>query len=644
MGAEWGRDSVGIDGPPSAPECCLALVATGYAAAAVAVTPRPPADGLALWLVDAAATVGLTAVALVAAVALWRSTVSRAGRWRVAGGYLGGLAAATTLLVVATAATAAVPALSAARPPLGPETLQPGSGLVAVGNVGGVLGLLAGRRWAGRTTRRRAPSLLLDDAPAAVWLFRPDASESLYVSPSYEPLFGQSTETVATDPSAIVEAAHPEDRETLSAAMNRVADGDTVDLEFRPDADVGAGWVWLSGWPVRRDDEVVAVAGVAHDITDRRRHREQLASLHDATRRLFRAGTVAEAADIATEAAEAVLGLPVNTVWLYDETADELVPAATTEAHDAGEQSLPTFRAGDSLAREVFDSGEPQVYDDVRSAPGGTEVVPTRSELVIPLGEFGVFMAGLTGADQFDARQVSLAKVLAANVEVALARIEQTDELRASRQELERRNERLDQFAGIVSHDLRNPLAVARGYTELLQEEADSEHVATVEEALARMEALIEDLLTLAREGEAIDELEPVSLDDVARRSWRNVRTDGGGLVVETEDAVRGDRDRLAQLFENLFRNSIEHGAMDGDVTVTVGTLPDGFYVEDDGPGIPPGERDDVFDTGYSTADGGTGLGLSIVRTIADAHGWSVSATTGADGGARFELTGVDVE
>jgi PAS domain S-box-containing protein len=644
MGEEWGRDAEGIDGPPSAPECLLALVAGGYAAAGVAVTPRPPGDGPALWFVDAVVTVGLAAVALAAAVVLWRSTRTRTGRWRVAGGYLGGLAAATTLLAVATAATGTVPALAPARPPLGPGVLRPGAGLLAAGNVGGVVGLLAGQRWADRTVRRRAPSLLLDDAPAAAWLFRPDASESLFVAPSYEPLFGQSTGTVEADPSAVVEAAHPEDRERLSAAMNRVADGETVELEFRPDADTAAGWVWLSGWPVRQDGEVVAVAGVAHDITDRRRHREQLASLHDATRRLFRAGTAAEAADIATEAAEAVLDLPVNTVWLYDGTADELVPAATTEAHDAGGRSLPMFRAGDSLAREAFDSGEPQVYDDVRSAPGGAEVVPTRSELVVPLGEFGVFMAGSTGSDQFDARQVSLAKVLAANVEVALARIERTDELRANRRELERRNERLDQFAGIVSHDLRNPLAVARGYTDLLAEETDSEHAATVDAALERMEALIEDLLTLAREGEAIDELEPVPLGDVARQSWGNVRTEEGGLVVEAEGVVRGDRDRLAQLFENLFRNSVEHGATDDGATVTVGTLPDGFYVEDDGPGIPPGERDQVFETGYSTAGDGTGLGLSIVRTVAEAHGWSVSVTAGADGGARFEATGVDIE
>jgi signal transduction histidine kinase len=95
-------------------------------------------------------------------------------------------------------------------------------------------------------------------------------------------------------------------------------------------------------------------------------------------------------------------------------------------------------------------------------------------------------------------------------------------------------------------------------------------------------------------------------------------------------------------VLENLFRNAIEHGR--SDVTIRVGTLSDetGFYVEDDGPGIPSDTRDEVFEQGYSTADDGTGFGLSIVREIAEAHGWEISATDSAEGGARFEIRGVD--
>jgi signal transduction histidine kinase len=93
-------------------------------------------------------------------------------------------------------------------------------------------------------------------------------------------------------------------------------------------------------------------------------------------------------------------------------------------------------------------------------------------------------------------------------------------------------------------------------------------------------------------------------------------------------------------LLENLFSNAVEHD--DGDVTVTIGDTADGFYVADDGPGIPEERREDVFEAGYSTAEDGTGFGLRIVGQIARAHGWSVRATGSAAGGARFEIGGIE--
>jgi signal transduction histidine kinase len=91
--------------------------------------------------------------------------------------------------------------------------------------------------------------------------------------------------------------------------------------------------------------------------------------------------------------------------------------------------------------------------------------------------------------------------------------------------------------------------------------------------------------------------------------------------------------------------NDAERSAESADpVRVTVGALADdrGFYVEDDGVGIPASERERVFEAGYSTADDGTGFGLRIVRDIVEAHGWSIDVTSGTDGGARFEITGVE--
>jgi len=213
-------------------------------------------------------------------------------------------------------------------------------------------------------------------------------------------------------------------------------------------------------------------------------------------------------------------------------------------------------------------------------------------------------------------------------------------EQRRRERELERQNERLDRFASVLSHDLRNPLNVATGRTELVKQTGDVSHVEEAAEALDRIEAIIEETLVLAREGQAVESTETVVLASVAETAWANVETDEATLVVETDRAVEADPDRTVRAFENLFRNSIDHAGP--DVTVTVGDRDDGFYVADDGPGIPPEDREQVLEYGYTTDADGTGLGLAIVASIADAHGWTMSVTESAEDGARFEVRGVE--
>jgi PAS domain S-box-containing protein len=204
--------------------------------------------------------------------------------------------------------------------------------------------------------------------------------------------------------------------------------------------------------------------------------------------------------------------------------------------------------------------------------------------------------------------------------------------------QLERQNERLERFASVVSHDLRNPLEVAFGRLEFAQETGETEHFEALERALDRMDALITDVLTLARQGETVDDAQVVAIDEAATEAWALVETADATLSVDTDMHILADLGRLQELLENVFRNAIEHGG--DDVAITVGAFADGrgFFVADDGPGIDPEDREAVFDSGFSTSDDGTGLGLSIVRTIAEAHGWSVRAAESETGGARFEF------
>jgi PAS domain S-box-containing protein len=212
--------------------------------------------------------------------------------------------------------------------------------------------------------------------------------------------------------------------------------------------------------------------------------------------------------------------------------------------------------------------------------------------------------------------------------------------------QIDRHNERLEHFAEILSHDLRNPLSVAEGHLTLLNETGDEKHYETAKTALDRMTNLITDILELAQSGELIapGDYEAIELETVAESSWLMIQQEGATLEVTSTETVEADASRLQQILENLLRNSIEHA--DEDVSIRTGMLSgkDGIFVADDGPGIPESERESVFEPGHSTKEGGTGYGLATVKQLIEAHGWQIEITESESGGARFEIYGIDFD
>jgi signal transduction histidine kinase/predicted membrane channel-forming protein YqfA (hemolysin III family) len=378
------------------------------------------------------------------------------------------------------------------------------------------------------------------------------------------------------------------------------------------------------------------------DATEHEQYQRRLNALHETTRKLMTARTHAAITTRASEAASQVLGLHLNGVHLYDEGADGLVPVAWSSEADDLIGDPPTFTPADgSAAWQVFETGAARIRDDVRAADDVYDPdTAIRSEIVLPLGSHGVFLVGDTTKGAFDRTDITLAKILAANVEAALTRADREQELRAREAKLARRNEQLDEFMSALAHDLRNPLNVAIGRLEFLEEDVEDEHghIEVIRRAHDRASALVDDILRLARQGERVGETAPVSVSRIATRAWEQMTAETATLEVETDSELEADASRLQQLFENLFRNAIDHGGE--DVTIRVGSLGDGagFYVADDGPGIAPTERDRVFERGYSTAASGTGFGLAIVEQIVDAHGWTLTIGDSAHGGARVEV------
>ncbi|MUW14367.1 GAF domain-containing protein [Halorubrum sp. CBA1125] len=414
--------------------------------------------------------------------------------------------------------------------------------------------------------------------------------------------------------------------------------------------------VRLSLGPFDRSGETYLVVTIVDDGEERaqqaelHRRTQTLESLHEATQDLLKTTDREVAAEAAVAYVEEVLGHPIAGIWLYDAERDALEPSVWTDAADDVVGEHPTFTADEpSISWEVFESGDPEYVADTHADPERYNPdSPIRSELVLPLGRYGVINVGATEPDAFADSDLAVARLWAATVTMVFVRIERERQLREREAEIARERDRLAEFASLVSHDLRNPLNVAAGNLELVRARIEEDHeeiadlteIDAVARSLERMEVLIEDVLTLARQGETIDEVEPVSLAAVAEESWAGVDTASAELVVADDRLLRADRSRLRQILENLFANAVVHG---GDaVRVTVGPLDDGFYVEDDGPGIAENRRDEVFEAGVSTDPEGTGFGLKIVAEVTDAHGWSVSVDEADGGGARFEFRGVD--
>ncbi len=468
-------------------------------------------------------------------------------------------------------------------------------------------------------------------------------ADEIVTNPAFARVFG-------VDPSAAeegapleeyLEAIHPEDRDRVAAAIEEAVEArDEYYAEYRVQgADGTLRWVSARGHVEAGEDERPVFRGAVTEITDRKERERRLEALNRHNSDMVGAESPEEVLQFGVDAAADILELDVNGIFRHDPDRAALVPEVVSDQAAILMEEMPTFPVEGSIAGRVFRTKEPAVIDDVREDPDlYNPDTASRSELHLPLDAYGVLVAGVAEVDAFDREDRVLGELLARNIVAALDQVYRTQELEARERELAEQYQRLDEFTSVVSHDLRNPLNVAIGRLELLQEDRESKHIGEIARALDRMKSLIDHLLTVAQGDERVETTEAVELDRLAETCWGFVPTAEASLEVEAELTIAGDRTRLRQLFENLFRNAIEHGG--GDVRVRVGRLEDGFFVADDGPGIPEEDAEEIFRAGYS-GGGTTGYGLAIVKQVAEAHDWTVTAVESDAGGARFEFRGI---
>jgi len=464
---------------------------------------------------------------------------------------------------------------------------------------------------------------IVDELPESVCVYDADGGFAL-VNDHLADVYDASPEKLAGERSRLVERIRAEsDAGDASADLfDALVDGERESLTGTTELDLPTKSNAIVDYVLTRlviDGEFDGILGISREVTDERRRQRRLEHTSARLEALFERSP--DMIDIHDEVGEIVdanramtteLGYDLDEVVGMDvwEVDDELDPEEGKRLWDELEMD-ETVRLETSFAR----------------ADGSTFPV-----------EVHIRRIDVQGEDRF------------------LASSRDISERRAYERRIERENERLDEFASIVSHDLRNPLNVFSGYLRLARETGTDSYFDRCERALDEMERLIDDVLALAKQGETVGSFERVHLGELTAaygdEAFESAGDDPFGtaedagdaagapieIAVEADREILADPGRVRQLLGNLFRNADEHGGE----RVVVGDLSEGFYVADDGPGIDPDERETVFESGHTTSETGTGFGLAIVQRIAEAHGWEVVVTEGDDDGARFEFVGVD--
>lgn len=182
-------------------------------------------------------------------------------------------------------------------------------------------------------------------------------------------------------------------------------------------------------------------------------------------------------------------------------------------------------------------------------------------------------------------------------------------------------------------------VALAAGQLELEISDEDFARLEKVERAISDIESIATVASSIATTGDPINEFEAIELAEVARRTFSSLERPDATLRIEDWPTIMADRACLTRILENLFQNAIDHA--EPGVTIEIGRSADGFYIMDDGPGIPEEIGSQVFEAGYSTAPDHDGIGLTIVNQVVAAHGWEILIDPHTTDGTRFEIQSV---
>jgi PAS domain S-box-containing protein len=371
---------------------------------------------------------------------------------------------------------------------------------------------------------------------------------------------------------------------------------------------------------------------------DRVQREQGLSTVQSIARDALSADTQSEMADTVLNQLPDELNFPLCGIWEHNPQREQLEPLGVTGPAEAMYDDLPTFQPGNSISWRVFEAGEtrlitrtsdhPEVYD-----PDGL----IQSEIVSPIGEFGVLMAASEHEESFSENERQILATLATNLQTASRLINRRRDMRL-----------LDQVLGrVLRHNLRNKLMVIQGNAEKLLDAESPDLTAPAETILGAcrsLEQVAENAQAMREIIQNREETTPMSLTEVTERAVGVVQNDFPDAGIETTFEVDPQviaHPNLRLCIDQIVRNAIEHGSAGAMSTVTVQVLEGetGPVVEvaDDGPGIPNHELHVIDQHGESALEHGSGVGLWIVDRVVEYSNATVSFSY--DDGAVVRIT-----
>ena len=490
---------------------------------------------------------------------------------------------------------------------------------------------------------------ILDQTNEIVYLRSLDSSKLLYISPAYETICRRPRADVYADPQRLHEIVHPEDREHARVSIERLREQKSVLTEYRivlPDGTYR--WMGDKSFAIRDDDgEIVRVAGIAIDITERkqaelvsRRYADRLRILNEISRRILEAHSLHEIANFAIDRLATLIPYHFMALALYDYTADTATLIAASPNHPFYGQNgtktrvssleetrrllhlqpdqamvIPRIDAGNHLSlmdRQAYLAGARsyvvaplRVRDEVlgiMSISWAEENRPTENIVEIVQQVADVVALGINSS-QLNQKVHEHALELEARVD------QRTRELEETNAQLRRALNVKDDFLATMSHELRTPLSAILGMSESLLEEIrgplnprQKGQVGTIYDSGEHLLALINDILDLSKieAGQLSLNPAPTDIAGICDASLRYVHLSAKAKRIELSSSVNtavstiyADALRLKQVLMNLLSNAVKFTPEEGKVAIEISAPDEGRELL----------RIDVIDTGMGISE-----------------------------------------